>query len=386
MKKLWSILSLLIVVSSVSLIKAQDTTMVTAPDTLARKKGFFKTVLSYIAGDLDADDEEASTGLSIIGGPHYDSMAGFGVGVVGNYSYMIKGCHSPLPPSNFSVKADISTKKFWSFNAQNNMIVAADKYRINTLLRMEYMPAYFWGMRFVNGKDNDNKVRMKQFRAMFNTNFLFRIADGLYAGPYIHWEYNRADSIAIPELIEGQSLHQRNYGVGLTLDYDTRDYVTEPTKGVYLHFSQVFFPRFMWNGDYGFTRTDLRFSIYKKAWRGAIIAADMRALFNYGTPSWATMALLGDSNNMRGYYHGRYRDKHMMTGVVELRQNVWKWLGMVVWAGGGTVFHDSHSMHFLPNAGVGLRWAFRKHVNIRLDYGFGRDGESAFIFGINEAF
>lgn len=386
MKKLCSILSLLIVVSSLSLIKAQDTTNVAIPDTVTHKKGFFNKVLNLIAGDLDVGDSEATTGLSVIGGPHYDSMTKFGVGIVANYGYRLNRCYSSLPPSNLSVKADVSTAKFWSVEAQNNMIDAADKYRMNTLLKMEYMPAYFWGMRFVNGKNDDNKVRMKQMRVLFNTDFLFRIVDGLYAGPYIHFEFNRADSIDIPELIEGQALHQRNYGVGLTVDYDTRDYITNPTKGIYLHLNQVFFPRFLWNGDYGFTRTDFRFSIYKKAWRGAIIAADMRALFNYGTPSWATMALLGDSYNMRGYYHGRYRDKNMMSGVVELRQNLWKWLGMVVWAGGGTVFHDSRSMHFLPNAGIGLRWAFRKHVNIRLDYGFGRDGESAFIFGINEAF
>ncbi len=374
------------IVSSMSLIKAQDTTTLVAPHVVAPKQGFFKKLKGYIACDLNAPEEEASTGLSVIGGPHYDSMTRLGVGVAANYGYRLRNCHSPLPPSNLLVKGDVSTAKFWSVEAQNNMILAAGKYHMNSLLKMEYMPAYFWGMRYVNGKNAANKTRMKHQRIEFNTNFLVRIVPGLFMGPYLHWEYNRADSIDMPELLEGQARHQRSYGVGLTIDYDTRDYITGPTRGMYLHLSQVFFPRFLWNGDYGFTRTDFRFSIYKKAWRGAVVAADVRALFNYGTPSWATMALLGDSYNMRGYYHGRYRDKHMLTGVVELRQNVWKWLGMTVWAGGGTVFHDSHSMHFLPNAGIGLRWAFRKHVNIRLDYGFGRDGESAFIFGINEAF
>ena len=98
------------------------------------------------------------------------------------------------------------------------------------------------------------------------------------------------------------------------------------------------------------------------------------------------MALMGDSYHMRGYYHGRYRDKHMMTAVVELRQHLWKWLGMAAWAGAGSVFHNSESIHVLPNVGIGLRWAFRKHVNVRMDFGLGRNGESAFIFGINEAF
>lgn len=369
-----------------SVVTATAMTADSVNDSLAPKPSFFKKVIGYLAGDLNAPEEEATTGLSVIGGPHYDSMTKLGLGVVANYGYRLRRSHSPLPPSNLSVKGDVSTAKFWSVDAQNNMIIAADRYRSNTLLKVEYMPLYFWGIGFPSGKDDDNKTRMKQFRVEFKTDFLFNIAPGLFLGPYLHWEYNKADSIDMPELLDGNGLHQRNYGLGLTVDYDTRDFITEPLRGIYLHINQTFFPRFLWNGDNGFTRTDIRFSFYKKAWRGAIIAADVRALFNYGTPSWATMALWGDSNNMRGYYHGRYRDKHMMNVTIELRQNLWRWLGMVVWAGGGSVFHDSHSMHFLPNAGLGLRWAFRKHVNIRLDYGFGRNGESAFIFGINEAF
>ena len=40
----------------------------------------------------------------------------------------------------------------------------------------------------------------------------------------------------------------------------------------------------------------------------------------------------------------------------------------------------------LPNWGFGYRWEFKKNVNVRLDYGFGKPGHSGFIFNINEAF
>ncbi len=36
--------------------------------------------------------------------------------------------------------------------------------------------------------------------------------------------------------------------------------------------------------------------------------------------------------------------------------------------------------------GVGYRWEFKKNVNVRLDYGFGKSGQHSFIFNINEAF
>ena len=40
----------------------------------------------------------------------------------------------------------------------------------------------------------------------------------------------------------------------------------------------------------------------------------------------------------------------------------------------------------LPNFGIGYRWEFKKDVNVRLDYGFGKNGQKGFIFNINEAF
>ena len=39
--------------------------------------------------------------------------------------------------------------------------------------------------------------------------------------------------------------------------------------------------------------------------------------------------------------------------------------------------------HVLPNFGVGYRWEFKKNVNVRLDYGFGKHGQKGFIFKDN---
>ena len=74
---------------------------------------------------------------------------------------------------------------------------------------------------------------------------------------------------------------------------------------------------------------------------------------------------------------------------VELRQHVWKRNGVVAWVGAGTIFPKFSKIewkHILPNMGVGYRWEFKKNVNVRLDYGFGKSGQHSFIFNINEAF
>ena len=61
---------------------------------------------------------------------------------------------------------------------------------------------------------------------------------------------------------------------------------------------------------------------------------------------------------------------------MELRQHVWKRNGVVVWIGAGTVFNKFSALRMdrvLPNYGIGYRWEFKKNVNVRLDYGFGKN-------------
>lgn len=41
--------------------------------------------------------------------------------------------------------------------------------------------------------------------------------------------------------------------------------------------------------------------------------------------------------------------------------------------------------HILPNYGIGLRIEFKHNVNVRIDYGFGKD-TAGFLFQFAEAF
>ena len=124
-------------------------------------------------------------------------------------------------------------------------------------------------------------------------------------------------------------------------------------------------------------------------WKGAVIAYEYNVLMNWGDVPWCMMATIGNSYSMRGYYEGRYRDRNKMDTQVELRQHVWRRSGIAVWAGAGIIFDrfaDMRPGHILPNFGVGYRWEFKKNVNVRLDFGVGKRGQTGFIFNINEAF
>lgn len=356
-------------------------------DSTLQKRSFFQKFLDYF-NDANKNKEQKRFDFSIIGGPHYSTDTKLGLGLVAAGLYRTERNDTILPPSNVSLFGDISTVGFYLLGIRGTHIFPHDKYRLDYTLYFYSFPSKFWGMGYDKGDVDANETDMDRWQAQAKATFLFRVADNLYIGPMATYDYVHGKNLERPELLEGMDLTTSNYGVGFSLVYDSRDVLTNPHRGYYLNLSQCFRPRFLGN-DYAFSTTDLHTAYYRPVWKGGLLAGEIRSTFNFGHPSWAMMALLGNSYSMRGYYEGRYRDKHKMEGQIELRQHVWKRNGIAAWIGAGTVFNKFSALRLdevLPNYGIGYRWEFKKNVNVRLDYGFGKDGQSGFIFNINEAF
>ena len=355
-------------------------------DTI-RRHGFITRLLDYF-NDANKEKKDKRFDFSIIGGPHYSTDTKLGLGLVAAGLYRSDPNDTLQPPSNVSLFGDVSTVGFYMLGVSGTHIFPGDRQRIDYTTYFYSFPCYYWGMGYDMGNNNDNKSEMKDWQAQMKASWLFAAANNLFIGPTVAFDYIHGSQIERPELLNGQRATTYNIGAGFTLLYDTRDNLTAPKRGVYLSLQQLFRPRFMGN-KYAFSTTNLQTSGYVPLWKGATLAADFRTLLNFGNPSWAMMALLGDSYSMRGYYEGRYRDKNKIETQIELRQHIWRRNGIVLWAGAGTVFPKFSEMrmsHVLPNYGLGYRWEFKKNVNVRLDYGFGKAGQSSFIFNINEAF
>lgn len=358
-------------------------------DTMALRAGksWVNRILDYF-NDSNKNKKHKRFDFSVIGGPHYASDTKFGLGLVAAGLYRTDPNDSILPPSNVSLYGDVSSVGFYMLGVRGNHIAPKGRYRIDYHLYFYSFPADFWGIGYEMGDNDANKSDMKRWQAQAEVSFLFRVADNFYIGPMASYDYVIGKHIERPELLQGMDLHTWNVGAGVSLVYDNRDNLTNPHRGIYLNINQMFRPGFMGN-DYAFSTTAFRFDAYQRLGKGTVLAEDIGANLNFGNPSWGMMAELGGTHSMRGYYEGRYRDKHSLEATVELRQHVWKRNGIVVWVGAGTIFPKFsalRSKQILPNAGVGYRWEFKKNVNVRLDYGFGKSGQSGFLFNINEAF
>lgn len=365
----------------------RDSSNTVLPETVKKPKGLFNRVIKYFE-ESNSDKPEKKFDVNFIGGPFYSSDMKFGLGVVGAGLYRMNGCSGDMQPSNVSLFGSVSTVGFYMLGIRGNNLFPKDNYRLNYTMFFYSFPSYYWGIGYDNNNDDKNKTKIDRFQASMKAEFLFKVARNLYVGPAVVWDFEKAGNVSAQELhlFDGMSLIQRNYGVGASIQYDTRDFITNASKGVYIYLAQMLRPSWLGN-DNKFSTTEFTVRGYKKVWKGGILAAELDSRFNFGNPSWALMAELGGSKSMRGYYEGRYRDKHSIEVQLELRQHVWRRNGITIWAGLGNVFHDKRTFKkILPNYGVGYRWEFKKRVNVRLDLGFGKSDQNGFIFNINEAF
>lgn len=202
------------------------------------KKSFVRKVLDYFSLDGGGDAQSTST-FSVLGGPHFDSVSGLALSIVGAASMRLNGCDSLSQLSNAQLSATYTTKNFWDLNFAGN-ILFPNNMRLITKVTFEYQPLYFWGMGYENGNNSDNKTMQKKYLANIDAELLFSIADNLRFGPILQWDYVNSDTIARPELLQGQHLVLRNYGAGCALEYDTRDMVTDAKTGAYLYVAQTF--------------------------------------------------------------------------------------------------------------------------------------------------
>lgn len=387
------ILAIAFVLTASLEVRAESDTLQQARDVAATgvenpapKRNIFQKIGDYFK-ESNKPKEYKGFDWSIIGGPHYSSDTKLGIGMVAAGFYRNDRADSITTPSNVSLYGDISTVGFYLVGIRGNHIFKLDRNRIDYNLYFYSFPRKFWGIGYEQGNNMANESKFNEIYVRASLNYLHALTRNIYFGPGAMFTYSHAAKMERPELWAGQPLHNATVGVGMRLQYDSRDNLTATESGVLASVEQMFNPKFLGNRQ-AFSFTEVKLAYFRHIWKGGVFATQYHGKYNYGDVPWALMASFGGSSTMRGYYDGRFRDKGEMDITVELRQHVWRRNGIVVWLGAGTVFPKFSAMQFrkiLPNGGIGYRWEFKKRTNVRLDFGFGR-GETSFIFGINEAF
>lgn len=325
--------------------------------------------------------------FTILGGPHYSNETKLGLGIVAAGLFRVNQKDLSIPPSNLSIYGDLSTSGAYVLGIQGNTYLKGGKYRIDHKSSFSFRPSDFWGIGFHNGRDSA-KCDMDRQQMQIRIDFMYRTFPRWYIGTNISYQFTRAKDLEKHQYIPiGQDTKYINTGIGLSIAYDSRDVITNPYTGFYFKFDQRFFPGFLGNKT-TFKSNQLIVDYFLPVWKDGILAMDLHGLFHRGNVPWTMLSQMGGQSRMRGYYEGRYRDKNLIEAQAELRQKLYKRFGGVIWVGAGNIFPEFHQLylsHTLLNCGIGARWELKNRVNVRLDFGIGRN-QTGLTLSLNEAF
>ena len=364
-------------------------------DTLPHRTHFYERGLvgkayRYLR-DANKMPPDQGKDFGIIPGPHYSSTTGLGLGILGTLTYSTHRLDPTTPRSNASVFTDMTTGGFFLIGMRGAHYTKRGKTRTDYKINVSTFKTKYWGIGFEENKQDANETEYTRNRLYGLVRFMWQPARHLYVGPMVQYRWFQAKKrdTEMLHLWHGQAAIVHALTAGISVTYDSRDFMLNATRGCFFQLDQTASPKALATEGFGFGTTETTFSTYKKVWKGGVLAWELHGLFNYGYVPWCMMAGTGTTDRLRGYYEGHYRDQSLIETQLELRQHLRGRNGLAAWIAFGHPFRRFDEMrwqHILPNGGVGYRWEFKNRINIRLDAGITRDGDCGIVFNINEAF
>ncbi|MEX2513418.1 MAG: BamA/TamA family outer membrane protein [Cyclobacteriaceae bacterium] len=258
---------------------------------------------------------------------------------------------------------------------------------LNGRIELTDYPFWFYGIGQETGRDAEEYYATRYF--YFHLDYERKIARGIYLGP--RYEF-RADDIyqKLPggALDSGRipgSSGQRLSGFGMVLNYDTRDHIFQPSEGVFHRLSYMGFHS-LFGSNFNFGQYVLDARKYLGLNNGQVLVGQAWLSFTSGNAPFQHVSLIGGSDLMRGYFEGRFRDRHAMVYQTEYRIPVYRHLGIVIFGSAGQVAGGLPAFgwdRFKWGGGLGFRYQISEDgLTLRLDIAFG--DQRAFYFGLNE--
>jgi outer membrane protein assembly factor BamA len=262
------------------------------------------------------------------------------------------------------------------------------------------MPDHYFGVGYQNAHGTelgDTTTKYTRQWYWINPQVKFHLGEYIFLG--LNLDINSTKASSVSSMMETDPYIMKygtdnfNSGLGVLVEYDSRDRPVNAWKGLYVNLMATFYGKSLGSdNDYQIYQFDTRY--YQKIKRdGKTLALQALGRFGNGNVPWGEMSQLGSPFDLRGYRWGKYRDMAMLFFLAEYRHMFWRKktndnsrFGFVVWAGTGSIGNDPADFkYWLPNGGVGFRFELQPRLNIRLDFGVGEQ-TYGFYFQFNEAY
>ncbi len=274
-----------------------------------------------------------------------------------------------------------------------------DRLRVFGELRFRNMPDHYWGVGYNAAASNPGRDESTSYNRVFwkvSPQILWQFKQNYFAG--INIDYNRTLAKDVNSFMEidpnylEAGAKQFNSGLGFIIRYDSRDVPVNAWSGILADIQYTrYTPAFGGSNNFHVFQTDVR-AFQQIFHPGSTLALQLKGKITSKDTPYTDLAMLGSPYDLRGYFLGHYRDRSMVFGIAEYRHQFQKKdgslskSGMVGWIGTGSIGTTPKDFqNWLPNAGIGYRFEVQPRMNVRAEFGFGKNSRG-FYFSFNEAF
>jgi outer membrane protein assembly factor BamA len=337
---------------------------------------------------------ERSVGLVVLPLFFYEPETHLAGGIGGLLTFRTGTRVQTSRPSSMFFYAIYTQLNQFQAQAEPNFYFGGEDKFLAAKLLFERYPNKFWGY---GGETPDSaKTDYTPRRFLLEASFQKRLSwlPHLYGG--VQYQFETAAIVGVgPE--EGLPLSDfaggrggTVSGLGLILNWDTRNNIFVPSHGNYVQLSFVANAK-AFGGSFNFIALKADVRHYLPGFiRSHAVAFQFLYQSATGNPPFYRYALIGGDSILRGYYKGRYRDKYLLVVQSEYRLPVWWKFGLVGFIGLGNVGPslgriDFRDLKYSLGAGLRFKLSPREGANARMDFAFGK-GSTGLYFTAGEAF
>lgn len=352
---------------------------------------------------LDSIRKSKKYGIPIIS---YSPETSLRFGIVGIYLFRTNNKNLDTQLSSLRTPITYTINRQIKLGISYDIFLNENKHIFTGQAEWLSFPLSFWGV----GSDTPDEAEELFTTETGNIQFSYfcLLKNSLYIGGQLNYinsvisEKETGGLLASDGSIPGNN-GGASTGLGLSFRYDKRDNYLNASTGPFLE-GTITYNRQAFGGDFDYTKLVLDGRHFFKVNGGHILAFQAFSEYNWGSPPFEQMALLGGKTIMRGHYLGRFRDN--ASGAVQAEYRLplgrktwlagddklkfWQRWGLIGFFGLGNVgstYADLFNGKWKYSMGVGVRVMIlpEEQINFRLDFGFGTQ-TPGFYFNIREAF
>ncbi len=344
--------------------------------------------------------------FSILGGPSYTPEASLGIAAAMLASFKIDKSDTISQRSYIPMGLNVSLNGTIVAAGAGNLFFKENKFRVYLKYGYREEPSHYFGKGYdeiEHVSQGKSTTEFHKRNLQFNPHFYWQVRPRLFLGALLDVNYTKSskinDYMAHNTYVNKYGLEYLNMGLGLTVQYDTRDDVATPASGLLLSGTGKFYSPWF-GGDYDFQIVEFEYRHFVSLFnRRSVLGWTVKSQIGFNDIPFTELPMYGSPFDLRGYYWGKYRDKSMAYGIVEYRHmfgsneayqkgRFFSKFGVVVWAGTGTIGDTpAQWTKWKFNYGAGLRIQLQPRKNLRLDIGK-EPGTKGVLFYMNmtEAF